>query len=110
MKLWAVIHIIFFLPLLTLAQDSYGPMPELKELAPKTPDAEGKNLNLQYENWYQRLGRDMSQEAKHEWSVKPHHNVTDQLKNNAINGGFNVNQELKRLDPTQIEGELIIRY
>ena len=110
MKLRAVLHLLLFLPLLAFAQDSYGPMPELKELAPNAPDVEGKDLNLQYENWYQRLGRDMTQEEKHEWSVKPHHDVTDQLKKNAIKGGFNVNQGLRSLDPNQIEGELIIRY
>ncbi len=87
-------------------------MPELKDLAPQTPAATQGDLNLHFDNWYQRFQNNLVHDdhEKFEFNLRPHHEVTDRLKDKALHGDIRIHDELKRFDPTQLEGEIIIRY
>ena len=93
------------------ANEIYGPMPALDALAPTQPDSKyDSSLNLKYNSWYQRLGEKAIYEKDLDWSIRPHRDFTNQLKNQAIEGGLNVNEAMKKFNPAQVETELIIRY
>lgn len=91
-------------------EEVYGPMPQLSELSPNKEQVYQQQLKLDYENWYQRYGRDLSSEQEYEWSLRPHNEITDAIKDKAVNGGLKVNEAIKQIRPTQLQGELIIRY
>lgn len=84
-------------------------MPALHDLAPLNNRYE-QNLSLEYESWYRKFNKNVGEQKKMEWSLRPHHDFTDQLKNQAIEGGLNVNESIKKFNPAQVETELIIRY
>lgn len=85
-------------------------MPKLEQLAPSASQAYQQRLQLDYENWYQRFGRELSSQEEYEWSIRPHNEVTDGLKNKAINGGLRIDKTIRNLRPNELQGELIIRY
>lgn len=105
---WAMLIILLLSTL--YAGEIYGPMPALTELAPTPNTNHDSSLDLKYNSWYQRLGQKAIYEREIDWSIKPHRDFTDQLKNQAIEGGLNVNETIKKFNPTQVETELIIRY
>lgn len=85
-------------------------MPDLGQLSPDKTQVYQQRLKLDYENWYQRFGRELSSQEEYEWSIRPHNEVTDGLKNKAINGGLRIDETIKELKPNRLQGELIIRY
>ncbi len=97
---------------MVLAQEVYGPPISLDQLAPARPSLDS---NLQIDNykgvdWYSKVGLGSQDEPDLEWSVKPNSEYMQRLKKGAVDGGLKINQELKRINPSELEGELIIRY
>lgn len=97
-----------------LAQE-YGPELPLEALAPEVPTEyeDHRNFNYRYEDWYTRFGNDLNNDSDKEeleLNLKPNAEFMDRMKKKAVDGGFNVNREIKNLSPYQFQGELIIRY
>lgn len=113
MKLSLFLHCFFF-SLFAYAEDTYGPSPvaepSLKELAPTNAHIEQRQIDLEQQHWYQRLEQNMTREEEMEWNIRPHHEITNKIKDDALKGGFRIDEQIRNLKPTQVEGELIIRY
>ncbi|MBH47325.1 MAG: hypothetical protein CME71_04050 [Halobacteriovorax sp.] len=104
--------LLIIFPLLALAQEVYGPPISLNQLAPAKPSLDRNQQIDSYKgiDWYSKVGVGIQAEPDFEWSVKPNSEYMQRLKKGAVDGGLKINQELKRINPSELEGELIIRY
>ena len=101
--------LVFILITRLFSQEIYGPMPALDALAPGAIKTQ-QNLSLDYESWYQKVDHKLGEPKDIEWSLRPHRDLTNSIKDKAINGGLDVQEALKNFNPAHVETELIIRY
>tara|TARA_R110000868_G_scaffold136049_6_gene348814 strand:- start:3882 stop:4208 length:327 start_codon:yes stop_codon:yes gene_type:complete len=104
--------LLIILPIIVQAQEVYGPQISLGQLAPEAPSLDRNGHINEYKgvDWQSKVGFGVGAEPDFEWSVKPNSQYLDRLKKGAIDGGLKINQEIKNINPSQLEGELIIRY